>query len=401
MHSSLITYKVDREMGSPQFVLAQTISTLRNFGLTDYEARSYAALLRHGIMTARRVAETSRIPRPLVYAALKSLNEKGLVTLMPESVAKYAAVPVAAGLKRLLDERRRSIETLNEQIQDLEEQLRMQPEDTAISTSHVEVYHGRINVRRIISRLITDCRSEIRFVTTNPTIAIGESWKNRANEHLISQLLVGTSHRRETFTEDPPASMEVRYADNLRLNLVIVDRSKAVILDMDARNEPQRAILMAHQEVVTILSSIVDLLWDTAATAIRDQTESLGSKSFSIIKEPLHQAIRNGIESSMRTILWSCWNEDQILKFKKELIAAAQRNVDIRIITRLSPKGETLAQIPNSKVRWVKEQVPFISVFDDKCIFVTTSDKDSVQGLLTDHQGFAAAMGFWFMSFEH
>ncbi len=384
-----------------QSVSVETISTLRDFGLTDYEARSYATLLRHGVLTARRVAEASGIPRPLVYATLRRLHEKGLVNVRPESITKYVAMPASAGLKRLLDEKKRSIETLNGRIQQLEEQLQQEPiSEVSAAAPQVEIYHGKRNARHIISRLISNCKNEIRFVTTNPDIAVGGSWKRRRGEHLKGQLLIGTAQAKEQIMGNLPEDIEVRFADNLRLNLVIADRSSTIILDMDAENEPQRALLIAHPEVVSILNSIVDLFWDTASAAAQDRTATVDSKSFRIIKG-LQQELKSGIESSKRTILWSCWNEDWLLKLRRELVSAARRNVDVRLLTRPFPTTMALEKTPNLSVKWITEKVPSILVFDDKCIFIVESDTEPVLGLLTDHQGFAAAMGFWFMSFEH
>ncbi len=68
---------------------------------------------------------------------------------------------------------------------------------------------------------------------------------------------------------------------------------------------------------------------------------------------------------------------------------------------RPHPAAKVLEKVPNISVKWITEPIPSILVFDNKCILFVESDKEPLLGLLTDQQGFAAAMGFWFMSFEH
>ena len=275
-------------------------------------------------------------------------------------------------------------------------------EAATITTSQVEIYHGRVNIRRIITDLLKQSRNEIRFVTTNPAIAADGFWDN-VPENLRIQLLIGVPQTDESIGKNAPANVEVRYAENLKLNLVIGDRSKTIVIDLDAKNEPQRAILIAHTEVVSMISSIVDLFWDTAnAAPTRDRIQTSDSRAFKLIRNPmLSHVIKNGIDNSKRTILWSSWNEQRIMKFRRELMAAVQRNVAVRIVTRSTPKVDSLTRLPNLSVRTVEEKVPSMLVFDDDVILLSETDRESIQGLFTNQQGFSAAIGFWFMSLEY
>jgi sugar-specific transcriptional regulator TrmB len=55
------------------------IASLREFGLTEYEARVYLALLSKGALKVSEVAKEAEVPRTKAYEAVRGLKEKGLL----------------------------------------------------------------------------------------------------------------------------------------------------------------------------------------------------------------------------------------------------------------------------------------------------------------------------------
>ncbi len=55
-------------------------TALATLGLTDYEIRTYLALLEQGPLTALQISSDSGIPYSRVYDVLKSLEKKQFVT---------------------------------------------------------------------------------------------------------------------------------------------------------------------------------------------------------------------------------------------------------------------------------------------------------------------------------
>jgi hypothetical protein len=60
---------------------------LRRVGLTEYEAKTYLALLNTHLSTATKAAEKSGVPRTRIYSVLETLKEKGWVKV-------YSGVPL-------------------------------------------------------------------------------------------------------------------------------------------------------------------------------------------------------------------------------------------------------------------------------------------------------------------
>jgi HTH-type transcriptional regulator, sugar sensing transcriptional regulator len=69
-------------------------SVLEKLGLSDYEARSYVALVVKNHATADELSDISMLPRTSVYKALRSLEEKKFVTATIGRPTTYHPVPV-------------------------------------------------------------------------------------------------------------------------------------------------------------------------------------------------------------------------------------------------------------------------------------------------------------------
>jgi sugar-specific transcriptional regulator TrmB len=61
----------------------------RELGLTINETKVYEVLLRLGKTTASQVSKESQVPYGRIYTVLESLEEKGLVRVLPEETKKY------------------------------------------------------------------------------------------------------------------------------------------------------------------------------------------------------------------------------------------------------------------------------------------------------------------------
>jgi len=92
------------------------MASLRDLGLSEYEARAYRALLRTGPTTAKDLSRASEVPMGRVYDVLNSLQQHDLVRSQTASrPKKYAAVEPDAALDRLLAAKKRELETRAEQ----------------------------------------------------------------------------------------------------------------------------------------------------------------------------------------------------------------------------------------------------------------------------------------------
>jgi len=67
------------------------VPTLKRLGLTEYEAKIYAAVVGAGSKTAGELSFLSGVPRTKLYGSLRSLEKKGLVRTVSRKPETFAA----------------------------------------------------------------------------------------------------------------------------------------------------------------------------------------------------------------------------------------------------------------------------------------------------------------------
>jgi len=100
------------------------MASLRDLGLSEYEARAYRALLNTGPTTAKELSRASDVPMGRVYDVLNSLEQYNLVRSQTASrPKKYVAVEPSTALDRLLDDKKRELEEKADQYEEIVDEL--------------------------------------------------------------------------------------------------------------------------------------------------------------------------------------------------------------------------------------------------------------------------------------
>lgn len=89
-----------------------TMESLRKLGLTEYETKTYIALVRYGAMKGREVAEKSGVPPTRVFDTLKSLTNKGFTSLISTKPMIFKAVKSEIAISGLIQEKKQELEAL-------------------------------------------------------------------------------------------------------------------------------------------------------------------------------------------------------------------------------------------------------------------------------------------------
>ncbi len=86
------------------------MATLRDLGLSEYEARVYRSLLHTGPTTAKALSQASDVPMGRIYDVLNSLESRRLLrTQTAGRPKKYVAVEPSTALDRLLEAKQREL----------------------------------------------------------------------------------------------------------------------------------------------------------------------------------------------------------------------------------------------------------------------------------------------------
>jgi sugar-specific transcriptional regulator TrmB len=100
------------------------MASLRDLGLSEYEARAYRSLLSTGATTAKELSRSSEVPMGRIYDVLNSLEQYSLVRSQAASrPKKYVAVEPETALDRLLDDKKRELAEKADQYEEVVEEL--------------------------------------------------------------------------------------------------------------------------------------------------------------------------------------------------------------------------------------------------------------------------------------
>ena len=96
------------------------MASLRDLGLSEYEARAYRSLLKTGPTTAKELSRASEVPMGRIYDVLNSIEQYNLVRSQSASrPKKYVAVEPTTALDRLLAEKKRELDRQADQYESI------------------------------------------------------------------------------------------------------------------------------------------------------------------------------------------------------------------------------------------------------------------------------------------
>ncbi len=140
---------------------------LRDFDLTEYQARVYLALLRLGEAVASDIPQISRVPRTRIYSTMHQLHEKGLVLIIPESPIRYRAVPISKFIESQVESIRARAENLHASKDELTQLFGSIEVAVPEKQGRFEVIYGRRNVRQRVSKIYHLTKKEIVVIGTS------------------------------------------------------------------------------------------------------------------------------------------------------------------------------------------------------------------------------------------
>lgn len=100
------------------------VQDLKNFGLSEYEAKAFLALSIHGPLSASSLSEKSKIPQSKVYNVMRNLMLKSLAEGQNSKPQKFKVIKTDYAFKKIIENKKSEIEKLNEKTNQIIEQLK-------------------------------------------------------------------------------------------------------------------------------------------------------------------------------------------------------------------------------------------------------------------------------------
>jgi len=246
----------------------ERLKRLEGFGLTEYQARVYLALLEFDVATASQIPSVSRVPRTKIYGIMRELHGKGLVTIIPETPLKYRAVEFGKFLQR-------QVRGLKEKASDLDSEIPMLAKEFEVKLKEpeargkFEVLYGRRNVRAKLRDMYEAAGENVLSIGGETTA--GQALRtdkvvleDKAGEGVVVQYGYPITAANRDKTARVQEYAEVRHVfDPPMLAIVVVDTKDCLLIhrvpdDEDAVRGDDVALWTDDSAVVETMRAIAD-----------------------------------------------------------------------------------------------------------------------------------------------
>lgn len=128
------------------------LNELQLLGFSDYEVRTYTALLKESPATAYQISKTANIPRANTYSVLESLTHKNAVIKVSLNPGRFMPVPPSTLFKKIAEDTYARCTYLEEELTKL---------DATDSTEAVWTVEGQVKVENKITEIIAQSKRHI------------------------------------------------------------------------------------------------------------------------------------------------------------------------------------------------------------------------------------------------
>lgn len=152
----------------------ELVESLKTLGLTEYEAKVYAALVLFGMTEVKQVYEYLNAPKPSVYQSLKTLMDKGLVQVVSAKPAIYKATPPEIAIRHMTEIHRKAEAAALQELEELEQHRVEQQLPDVLWT-----LYGDENIEHTIEELLGKVQNSVKFILPDTHLRYLEMLRDR------------------------------------------------------------------------------------------------------------------------------------------------------------------------------------------------------------------------------
>ena len=240
---------------------------MQEFGLTDYEIRSYTSLLEIGPATASELSESSSVPYSKIYEVLGSLEKKGWIEMEHGRPSKYYPKPPSVAMEITKSQWENSLRT-NEalilgELQPLYEKkgVRERPD--------IWIVRGNFNVLAKIRETIEHVQKEILASVPAIPDSVAELLiplvKSVAEKGVKIQIMTMQGPDSETMSK-LMKFCEVRSREQMFGGGIIADGREVILLLGQEEEAISLAIWSDHVGLARLAKNYFEFLWADSGT---------------------------------------------------------------------------------------------------------------------------------------
>ena len=119
---------------------------LKLLGLNIYQSKTYLFLLQYGKSKASEICKNTKIPQSKIYETLDLLENKGLISIIPEKINFYIAKGIEH-LQEILNEKKKDLDKINSELEELKEISKTR------DSENISIVRGKKNFHKILKEI--------------------------------------------------------------------------------------------------------------------------------------------------------------------------------------------------------------------------------------------------------
>ena len=257
------------------------LGALRHLGLNEYESRIYLVLVRSGPIKAGEISFFGQVPRTKTYGAIRELERKGLLRVIPGKPELYAPSSPSEVLNPLVIKLNKDVKDVEEVVHALTltyESSKYVKRDMPKEAGELWEIEGRQSIFNKLSEIMKDAAKSINYCTSASGLiraykAHSEIFENAKKNGVTVRFLAQISKENSSVASELREIVGMKRLDKPFTNgFVSVDAQELVIIESrpdDLRTDrgTDLAIWTTNKPLVELYEQLFERLWNSLPTA--------------------------------------------------------------------------------------------------------------------------------------
>lgn len=354
------------------------IPMLKNFGLSDNEAKVFIALASFGDSRASEIAKNTNVPRSKIYEIIKNLHKKGFAEILPEKIVKFRAVSFEKVSQLLMEDREKEIKSLAADGKKISEYIAGMTNNNTIKEDGIGqfvVYKTKKMIRKKIEEMVSTKEKSI-FMAIRPIELKEINYMKKYIKKNGIRILTHIEGENLNFIKDWSRISELNHTDTyMPARFVIKDGSEVLVF----QTTPV-ALYSKDPRFVELMKNFETILWDNSVNGekkIKSIESGVPVEKTEVMRgwKNVFSEITEMVKSSEKNLILcvtSFGMKTALEKRKCLLEETKKRGVRIRYIAPLNKSNIKHAKKLSKLVELRHYDIPIRFLMNDNtCIFTS------------------------------
>jgi HTH-type transcriptional regulator, sugar sensing transcriptional regulator len=240
--------------------------SLKPYGLDQYEAKAYLALIELGTSKASSISSASKVPSGKIYPTLESLKNKGFITMMKDRPKLFSAVQPEMALIEKVKKRQEELDSLNDATDAIIASLKTTTKKSSMNLEKIQIVYGFKNYIDVSTRLHNATKKYWFSVSRMPISKSHlDSYRNSIGKGVDIRLLVSLKEKGRDLAIWKDIGVKMRDAGFIPTTFSVMDGTDVLIrICEDIGSKDFLAIWIKDSSLAKSMSDHFNQLWKTA-----------------------------------------------------------------------------------------------------------------------------------------